>query len=632
MRKIHDRTDPACRLHGVTSAATKPPRARTRTPPGERGREAAASPQRGSVPPGTTLSRGSSSNGPLGEMTGFRTRKGVVLLYEPDLLDAWIGRRIEKLEGGSFADMESGKTLNKQEGKSYKAYLKRHKSRNEEARLADKLFHIKYLPLQADETRAYIARFPAQVKNLLPKARKIRNKLRREGGGDCDTTLLPAAETTQSEVNADTPPDWGGDSQTDEDTPQNNWPWGEQGPQERVRVQGGLLHPSGLSKSEFCSAMAPGACGVLEEISADDLSESMQTIASTMGPWKSGSFRFVKKLEEAARNHGRVDMMESEGKNQHSVAVKRMPNSWIRSGPEEFADMHPHECENPWRNIGVLAELKKKGYSATCELLGVFCDEDHTYAVTTLATGGDMFSWCENRPHPTPDREAEMLPLVAQTFSAVEWLHALGIAHRDLSLENLLLTGPNSTAPQTVKLIDFGMAHIGRVCPPVASLSPGKPSYQAPELHLRREYDGFQADSFALGVVVYAMAVGNYPWTSTKPGRSRIFDWVSCHGIRRYFQRSDITKFFSSALIELMAELLLLLPSERIGLVKTRSTSSQESQRTVWDCKWLSAPATQGKWRAVSSTSVSTMATETESDAEEAVTGCPASGEVLCVI
>ncbi|CAE7709963.1 SAPK3 [Symbiodinium sp. CCMP2456] len=369
--------------------------------------------------------------------------------------------------------------------------------------------------------------------------------------------------------------------------------------------------------------MAQGACGVLEEISADDLSESMQTIASTMGPWKSGSFRFVKKLEEAARNHGRVDMMESEGKNRHSVAVKRMPNSWIRSGPEEFADMHPHECENPWRNIGMLAELKKKGYSATCELIGVFCDEAHTYAVTTLATGGDMFSWCENRPHPTPDREAEMLPLVAQTFSAVEWLHALGIAHRDLSLENLLLTGSSSAAPPTVKLIDFGMAHIGRVCPPVASLSPGKPSYQAPELHLRREYDGFQADSFALGVVVYAMAVGNYPWTSTKPGRSRIFDWVSCHGIRRYFQRSDITKLFSSALIELMAELLLLLPSERIGLVKTRSTSSQESQRTVWDCKWLSAPATQGKWRAVSSTSVSTMATETESDVEEAVTGCP---------
>ena len=81
-------------------------------------------------------------------------------------------------------DMETGKALTKQEGKQYKAYLQRHESRNEEARQADKLFHIvdKYLPLQADETRAFVARFPARVHPLLPKARKIRNRLRREGG------------------------------------------------------------------------------------------------------------------------------------------------------------------------------------------------------------------------------------------------------------------------------------------------------------------------------------------------------------------------------------------------------------------------------------------------------------------
>ena len=142
---------------------------------------------------------------------------------------------------------------------------------------------------------------------------------------------------------------------------------------------------------------------------------------------------------------------------------------WIRSGPEEFADMHPHECENPWRNIGVLAELKKKAlglsghsgpnrcldrsaFRATLPLANclVFSAMKITLmpdsqrlsqrvpprassqAVTTLATGGtsciddpteqhlmsmllydwlslqksgDMFSWCENRPHPTPDRE-----------------------------------------------------------------------------------------------------------------------------------------------------------------------------------------------------------------------------------
>ena len=145
-----------------------------------------------------------------------------MLLYEPDLLDAWIGRRIVKLEGGTFTDMESGKTLNKQEGKSSKAYLKHHKSRNEEARLADK--HSRQVPTLASrqDPRVHCALSRAG-KKLLPKARKIRNKLRREGGpastvqqepppkgdrrdssrptsGDCDRTLVPAAEAAQSEA------------------------------------------------------------------------------------------------------------------------------------------------------------------------------------------------------------------------------------------------------------------------------------------------------------------------------------------------------------------------------------------------------------------------------------------------
>ena len=129
-------------------------------------------------------------------MTGFRTRKGV-LLYEPDLLDAWISRKIEKTGEGTFVDKETGKALTKQEGKPYRAYLQRHESRNEEARQADKLFHTvdKYLPLQADETRAFVARFPARVRTLLPKARKIRNRLRREGGPGSAERSHPRRET-----------------------------------------------------------------------------------------------------------------------------------------------------------------------------------------------------------------------------------------------------------------------------------------------------------------------------------------------------------------------------------------------------------------------------------------------------
>ncbi|OLQ01647.1 hypothetical protein AK812_SmicGene15603 [Symbiodinium microadriaticum] len=126
-------------------------------------------------------------------MTGFRTRKGVVLLYDPEPLDAWINREIEETEEGEYVDTDTSKALTKQEGPQYRAFLQRHESRNEDARQADKLFHIvdKYLPLQADETRAG-ARFPARARTLLPKARKIRNRPRCGKGRDPTTRGIPS--------------------------------------------------------------------------------------------------------------------------------------------------------------------------------------------------------------------------------------------------------------------------------------------------------------------------------------------------------------------------------------------------------------------------------------------------------
>ena len=181
MRKTHDRTDPMCRLHGVSSAASGPARDRSRTPcQGERKHTPADAPQAA----GGNPSSGSASPRPLSEMRGFRTRKGVVLLYDPEPLDVWINKEIEVTAEGKQVHAESGKLLTKQERGEYKAYLKRHAERNEDARQADKLFHIvdKYLPQQADETRAFVARFPTRARTLLPKVRKRRNRLRREGG------------------------------------------------------------------------------------------------------------------------------------------------------------------------------------------------------------------------------------------------------------------------------------------------------------------------------------------------------------------------------------------------------------------------------------------------------------------
>ena len=73
-------------------------------------------------------------------------------------------------------------------------------------------------------------------------------------------------------------------------------------------------------------------------------------------------------------------------------------------------------------------------------------------------------------------------------------------------LENLLLDESG-----TVKIIDFGFSTI---VPPGKKLKIfcGTPSYMAPEIVARKEYSGFCADVWAMGVLLYALLCGSFPF------------------------------------------------------------------------------------------------------------------------
>ncbi|KAF2532206.1 hypothetical protein F2Q70_00033464, partial [Brassica cretica] len=75
------------------------------------------------------------------------------------------------------------------------------------------------------------------------------------------------------------------------------------------------------------------------------------------------------------------------------------------------------------------------------------------------------------------------------------------VCHRDLKLENTLLDG--SPAPR-LKICDFGYSK------PKSTV--GTPAYIAPEVLLKKEYDGKLADVWSCGVTLYVMLVGAYPF------------------------------------------------------------------------------------------------------------------------
>lgn len=83
-------------------------------------------------------------------------------------------------------------------------------------------------------------------------------------------------------------------------------------------------------------------------------------------------------------------------------------------------------------------------------------------------------------------------------------MHQKKIAHRDIKLENILMT--RATDPLECKLTDFGFASILDENHMFKD-SLGSPNYMAPELIVKKPYS-YKVDVWATGCVLYSMLCG----------------------------------------------------------------------------------------------------------------------------
>jgi len=140
-------------------------------------------------------------------------------------------------------------------------------------------------------------------------------------------------------------------------------------------------------------------------------------------------------------------------------------------------------------------------------------DDQTCYIFMELAMGYDLFGVVQGYGSLT---EEETRPLFRQIMRGVTHLHQIGVVHRDLKLENILLDEHD-----TVKLCDFGLAHAYEIRPltgepvrlPLHRVC-GSTSYMAPEILLRQAvgYDGEAADVWSCGVVLFGMLAGRFPF------------------------------------------------------------------------------------------------------------------------
>ena len=133
-------------------------------------------------------------------------------------------------------------------------------------------------------------------------------------------------------------------------------------------------------------------------------------------------------------------------------------------------------------------------------LLGLLDDGEVLYAVLEYAPDGELFAAVEKNGAMT---EPLAKSVAWQVLAGLNFLHRCGIAHRDMSLENALVSG------DTVKIIDFGLCCPLQPMGDAARLvrgSVGKRFYMAPEVWAgQRPYDPAAADVWSAGVMLFIL-------------------------------------------------------------------------------------------------------------------------------
>ena len=143
-------------------------------------------------------------------------------------------------------------------------------------------------------------------------------------------------------------------------------------------------------------------------------------------------------------------------------------------------------------------------------------------------SGGDMYDYLRSRKRklklsggrgwrPFGRRgaglaEPDALRYFQQLMSAIDFMHARGVVHRDLKLENVLL----DVSKRYIKLADFGLSAYVEDGAATRLVTPcGSPHYAAPEVILGLPYLGPPTDVWSCGVILFALLTGKLPFVET---------------------------------------------------------------------------------------------------------------------
>ena len=154
--------------------------------------------------------------------------------------------------------------------------------------------------------------------------------------------------------------------------------------------------------------------------------------------------------------------------------------------------------------------LKKLNHPNIVKLYDTIISDKNILLIQELVNGislRDFYNKEIRNQKNISEKKYKILTLIfKQIFSAFDYIHKKNIFHRDIKLENILLT-----KNYEIKIIDFGF---GLYNPRnyLQKFFCGTPNYMAPEIIMKKEYDGQKADMWSLGILLYKLFCADFPF------------------------------------------------------------------------------------------------------------------------
>ncbi|KAJ5752631.1 hypothetical protein N7520_009548 [Penicillium odoratum] len=184
------------------------------------------------------------------------------------------------------------------------------------------------------------------------------------------------------------------------------------------------------------------------------------------------------------------------------VAVKIVP----RLSTEEHRNGRESERADRSKEIRTAREaaiVSLVSHPYICGMRDVVRTTYHWYMLFEYVNGGQMLDYIISHGKL---KEKQARKFARQIASALDYCHRNSIVHRDLKIENILISKTGD-----IKIIDFGLSNLFSPRSLLKTFC-GSLYFAAPELLQARQYTGPEVDVWSFGIVLYVLVCGKVPF------------------------------------------------------------------------------------------------------------------------